>query len=93
MADPGLYPLRRTGRNRTGRGVDPVIKEHAGAGRGGSRRTRIVALLWALVVLEALSPMPLALTGGVAWVLAVRPRWFLELVKTVYGDATGVEDR
>lgn len=49
-----------------------------------TRRQRVLALLWALIVLEILSPIPLALTLGSAWVLATRPGWFLEIVRNVY---------
>ena len=50
------------------------------------RRDRVVALLWLLVVLELISPFPLALTFGTAWILIARPAWFRRLVDVLYDD-------
>ncbi len=46
-----------------------------------------LALLWALVLLELLSPIPAVLTFGAIYVLAARPPAFLDLVRRLYGDA------
>jgi hypothetical protein len=47
--------------------------------------TGTLALLWLVVVVEFVSPIPGALTIGAAWVLTTRPRWFLMLVLRLYG--------
>jgi len=52
-------------------------------------RSAPLALLWLLVAVEFLSPVPAFLTFGAAWVLLARPPWFLELVRSLYAD---VED-
>ena len=44
-----------------------------------------VTLIWAIVVVELLSPIPAALTIGAIYVLLARPRWFLEIVGELYG--------
>lgn len=41
-------------------------------------------LLWGIVVIEILSPVPAFLTFGAAYVLAVRPPWFRGLVDDLY---------
>ena len=46
--------------------------------------TGTLLLLWLIVVIEFLSPIPGALTIGAAWVLLTRPRWFLTLVLRLY---------
>lgn len=49
------------------------------------RRDRyLLGVLWAVVLLEAVSPVPLVLTFGAAWILLARPRWFLRLVENLY---------
>lgn len=53
--------------------------------RAGERRFRILVVLWLIVVLELISPVPLVLTFGAAYVLVVRPRWFHDLVRELYG--------
>jgi hypothetical protein len=55
------------------------------------RRSAPLVLLWLLVALEFLSPVPAFLTFGAAWVLLARPRWFLELVRALYEPAPGGE--
>lgn len=45
-----------------------------------------IATLWAVVLLELLSPVPAILTFGAIWVLAVRPPWFREMVEQLYAD-------
>jgi len=49
-----------------------------GIGRG------TLLLLWLIVVVEFVSPIPGALTIGAAWVLLTRPAWFLTLVHHLY---------
>ena len=43
--------------------------------------------LWAVVLLELISPVPALLTLGAIYVLLVRPPWFLALVKDLYGES------
>ena len=45
-----------------------------------------LALIWAVIVLELVSPIPLFLTLGAAWVMLVRPPWFLRLVEWIYAE-------
>ena len=45
---------------------------------------RTLILLWVVVLLEMLSPIPLFLTIGAAWVLLVRPPWFRRVVLELY---------
>lgn len=47
-----------------------------------------LALIWALIVLELLSPLPAFLTLGAVWVMLVRPPFFLRLVQRLYGEET-----
>lgn len=51
------------------------------------QRTAPLLLLWLIVLIELLSPVPAFLTFGAAWVLLLRPPWFLELVRTLYAGA------
>jgi hypothetical protein len=46
--------------------------------------TGTLLLLWLIVAVEFVSPIPGALTIGGAWVLLTRPRWFLTLVLRLY---------
>ena len=46
--------------------------------------TRNVVLLWAVVLLELVSPVPAVLTIGALYVLLVRPAWFPALVRELY---------
>lgn len=57
------------------------------------RRTpgSLLLALWIVVGLELVSPIPAVLTFGAAYVLAVRPAWFLRLVEDLYADRTGRE--
>ena len=48
------------------------------------QRSAPLALLWLLVAIEFLCPVPAFLTFGAAWVLLARPPWFLELVRALY---------
>ena len=50
-----------------------------------SRSSGILVLLWAVVLVELLSPIPAFLTVGAIWVLLARPPWFLALVHDLYG--------
>ena len=47
-------------------------------------RTRTLVVLWAIVVLEILSPLPMLLSLGAAYVLLFRPPWFRKLVLDLY---------
>ncbi len=42
--------------------------------------------LWAVVLLEAVSPVPAILTFGAAYVLLARPPWFSDLVQELYRE-------
>ncbi len=44
-----------------------------------------LALLWLVVALEIVSPVPGVLSLGAVWVLLFRPRGFLDLVHELYG--------
>ena len=46
--------------------------------------TGTLLLLWAIVVVELLSPIPGVLTIGAAWILLTRPAWFLTLIHRLY---------
>jgi len=45
-----------------------------------------LGLLWAVVLLELVSPVPLFLTFGAIYVLLVRPPWFRDVVRELYGE-------
>lgn len=47
-----------------------------------------LALIWAVIALELLSPIPAFLTFGAAWVMLTRPPWFLRLVQRLYAEET-----
>lgn len=49
-------------------------------------RSTTLTLLWLVVIVEMISPIPLGLTLGAAYVLLVRPPWFLDLVHELYAD-------
>jgi hypothetical protein len=51
-----------------------------------------LALLWVLVLIELVSPVPALLTLGAIWVLLFRPPWFLELVRRLYADGGAGRD-
>ena len=51
---------------------------------------RTVLALWAIVLLEIVSPYPAFLSLGAVWVLLVRPPWLPRLVNELYG--TGSDD-
>jgi hypothetical protein len=50
------------------------------------QRERLLMILWGLVLLEIVSPIPMALTVGAIWVLIARPPWFLQMVQRLYRD-------
>jgi hypothetical protein len=54
-----------------------------------TRRPAPLALLWLLVLIEFLSPVPAFLTLGAVWVLLARPPWFFELVRALYSETEG----
>ena len=41
-------------------------------------------IAWAIVVIEIVSPVPLALSLGAIYVLLVRPAWFADFVDRLY---------
>ena len=47
--------------------------------------SRTLLVLWFVVLLETVSPLPLALSIGAIWVLVARPPWFYNLVCELYG--------
>ena len=47
-------------------------------------RPTLVALLWAIVLVEVVSPVPGVLTLGALYVLIARPSWFPALVRRLY---------
>ena len=47
-----------------------------------------LALIWAVIVLELVSPIPAFLTLGAVWVMLARPPAFLTLVQRLYGVET-----
>jgi len=49
--------------------------------------SRTVLLLWAIVVLEIVSPVPAFLSLAAVYVLLVRPPWLPRIVRELY--ATG----
>jgi hypothetical protein len=46
-------------------------------------------LLWAVVLLEIVSPIPAVLSLGAVHVLLMRPVWFPRLVRELYGRQNG----
>lgn len=46
-----------------------------------------VLLLWIVVILELVSPVPAILSFGAIYVLMVRPPWFLRLVQELYAGS------
>jgi hypothetical protein len=55
-------------------------------GQSPARSSNLLILLWALVVLEFLSPIPAFLTLGAVYILLYRPPWFPELVRRLYEE-------
>jgi len=55
---------------------------------GGGKRPGAgnLGMLWVVVLLELVSPVPLFLTFGAIYVLLVRPPWFRDLVRELYGE-------
>jgi len=51
--------------------------------------SRNVLLLWVVVLVEILSPIPGLLSLGAVYVLLVRPSWFPAVVRELYGDREG----
>ena len=51
--------------------------------------SRIILLLWAVVLLEIVSPFPAVLSLGAVHVLLMRPAWFPRLVRRLYGQENG----
>ncbi len=49
--------------------------------------TNKLAVLWLVVVLEMVSPVPAVLSLGAVWVLLARPPWFRDLVRELYGES------
>ena len=47
-----------------------------------------LALIWAVIVLELISPIPAFLTIGAVWVMLTRPPSFLRLVQRLYAEET-----
>ena len=45
-----------------------------------------LVLIWLLIALELISPLPAFLTLGAVWVMLERPPWFLRLVLRLYGE-------
>jgi hypothetical protein len=50
--------------------------------------SKVVVLLWIVVLVELISPVPAVLSFGAAYVLLARPPWFLRLVEELYSDGT-----
>lgn len=48
--------------------------------------SKTVLLLWIVVVIELLSPVPALLTLGAIWVLVARPAWLPRLVDELYAE-------
>jgi len=48
--------------------------------------SRTVLLLWAVVVLEIVSPIPAFLSLGTVYVLLARPAWLPRLVSELYQE-------
>jgi hypothetical protein len=56
--------------------------------------SKTVMLLWAIVLVEIVSPLPAFLSLGAAWVLLTRPPWLPRLVRELYGaDGDGGAER
>lgn len=52
--------------------------------------SRTVLLLWAVVLIELILPVPAFLSIGAIWVLVARPPWLPKLVNELYrGDESG----
>ena len=49
---------------------------------GGSSNTLFI--LWMVVILELVSPLPALLTFGTIYVLLFKPPWFRNLVRQLY---------
>jgi len=45
-----------------------------------------LVLIWLMIALELISPIPAFLTLGAVWVMIDRPPWFLRLVLRLYGE-------
>lgn len=43
--------------------------------------------LWAIIILEIVSPVPAVLSLGAIYVLLFKPPWFMTMVKELYGTA------
>jgi hypothetical protein len=54
--------------------------------------SRTLVLLWSIVVLEIVSPVPAVLTAGAIWVLLARPAWLPRLVRELYGQREPAAD-
>ncbi len=54
-----------------------------------SDRTQLLLVLWAVVLLELVSPIPAFLTLGALWVLLARPPWLPRLVARLYDAPAG----
>ena len=51
--------------------------------------SRNVLLLWVVVLVEIVAPIPGLLSLGAVYVLLVRPGWFPAIVRELYGDREG----
>ena len=51
---------------------------------GGSSSTTFI--LWMVVILELISPLPALLTFGAVYVLLFKPPWFRTVVRQLYSD-------
>ena len=51
--------------------------------------SKTVLLLWVVVLVEIVSPIPGLLSLGAVYVLLVRPGWFPAIVRELYGDRGG----
>jgi hypothetical protein len=51
-----------------------------------ARVSRNVLLLWAVVLLEVVLPVPAFLSLGAVYVLLIRPPWLPRLVRELYED-------
>ena len=65
----------------------------ANAAPGGGLPGGTLLLLWTVILVELISPIPAFLTFGAAWVLLARPPWFLTLVRELYAQPPEEPDR
>ena len=53
------------------------------------KKSTLLIALWAVILLEIVSPIPAVLSLGAIYVVLVRPAWFPALVDTLYVDPPG----